>query len=308
MFNYYVSKSTLMVKINELYRTVKKGKKVFSVEIMPLLSGSSLEDYDSLINPLQSSACQYLSVTQPASSAPKGGTAIICQYLKRKFDVEAMPHITGGNKTPQELENKIQELSYLGIENILALRGDEQQQSPITRSGVEIVGQLSSLRLGKYLKREVTPSSCYNFSLAIACYLEGHPATTKEKCWNDFKLKVETGADFALTQTFFIEEKYQEFQTWAEKNNIGIPIIPGIFIPRTPKDFVFLQGNRIGATLPSKLLSIGDRFANSPESFRAAIDEYMVTFTQNVLEYAEGVHFYSLNDTCRVAKIMEALK
>ncbi|HIG96403.1 TPA: hypothetical protein HA249_05975 [Candidatus Woesearchaeota archaeon] len=291
------------MKIHQLYQPEIK---VFSAELMPLPNGSVISDFDALVEPLRAVECRYFTITQPAPSTPKSGTPVIAHYLERKYSQKVIVHLTGGCHTPKELENKVQELSYLGIENVLALRGDPQSSSNgINRSGLDVVRQLATLRRGRYIHRDIlTP---YDFSLAVPCYPEGHPLTTKEHCWDDFKQKVEAGADLAFTQAVFLPEKYQQLQEWAQRNKITIPIIPGIFIPRTPNDFSFLQSKRVGVAIPSKLLALAERFSASPFSFEAAVDDFIFSLAASLLQSAPGAHFYSLNRTDRVAKIMSGI-
>ena len=165
-----------------------------------------------------------------------------------KYDVEAVPHIICGGFTREETENALIDLQFLGIDNVLALRGDsiktESQFIPEPgghQYAIDLVKQIHDMNSGIYLDEDMKDASPTNFCMGVAGYPEKHfeaPNLYSDMKW--LKAKVDAGADYIVTQMFFDNSKYFEFVDLCRKNDIHVPIIPGLKILSTRSQLIAL--------------------------------------------------------------------
>ncbi|MFM1914175.1 MAG: Methylenetetrahydrofolate reductase [Bacteroidota bacterium] len=227
-----------------------KGKTLFSLEIIPPMKGHNLNELMENISPLMEFNPSFVEVTYhreeyiekeiggvikriPIRKRP--GTLGICAALIQKFGVEAVPHVICGGFTQEETEDFLIDLHYLGIENILALRGDSEKGVDrfIPKEGGhayanELVAQIVRMNQGKLLYEE-TESFPTNFCVGVAGYPEKHyEAHTMEEDLLNLKRKVDAGADYIVTQMFFDNQYYFEFVERCRAIGIQVPIIPGL--------------------------------------------------------------------------------
>jgi len=240
------------MKITEHLKSAKDT--LFSIEILPPLKGKSIHSIFNGIDPLMEFKPAFVDVTyhreeyiykkrdggylEKVSIRKRPGTVGICAAIMNKYNVEAVPHIICGGFTCEETENALIDLQFLGVDNVLVLRGDsiktESQFLPEPGGhnyAIDLVKQVKDMNSGIYLDDEMKDASPTNFCMGIAGYPEKHfeaPNLYSDMKW--LKAKVDAGADYIVTQMFFDNKKYFEFVDLCRKNDINVPIIPGLKI------------------------------------------------------------------------------
>ena len=240
------------MKITEHLKTAKDT--LFSIEILPPLKGKSIQSIFDGIDPLMEFKPAFVDVTyhreeyiykkrdggylEKVSIRKRPGTVGICAAIMNRYNVEAVPHIICGGFTREETENALIDLQFLGIDNVLVLRGDsiKTESHFIPEPGghnyaIDLVKQIKEMNSGLYLDDEMKDASPTNFCMGIAGYPEKHfeaPNLYSDMKW--LKAKVDAGADYIVTQMFFDNKKYFEFLDLCKKNDITVPIIPGLKI------------------------------------------------------------------------------
>jgi methylenetetrahydrofolate reductase (NADPH) len=224
---------------------------LFSFEIIPPLKGQGIEDIYAGIDPLMEFKPKFVNVTyhreeykyknmgdgllKKISIRKRPGTVGICAAIMNKYKVDAVPHLICGGFNVEETENALIDLKFLGVDNILALRGDPIKTESVFQpnSGghayaVDLIKQIRELNNGKYLDDERL-SSPSNFSIGCSGYPEKHfEAMNLESDMEHLKAKVDAGAEFIVTQLFFDNKKYFDFVEKCRASGITVPIIPGL--------------------------------------------------------------------------------
>lgn len=223
-----------------------------SLEIIPPKRGRNIQKLHDAIESVLPFNPPFIDVTSHAAEVffeemPDGtfkrkvkrkspGTFGLCAAIKYKYNLEPVPHILCGGFTQEETEDALIELNYLGIENILAIRGDKQSHRPIPEDrsvnnyAIDLVRQIDDMNHGKYLDTLIDASPT-NFCIGVSCYPEKHFEAPNL----DFDLKVladkeKAGAGYAVSQMFYDTSKFVEFVKLARARNIKMPIIPGMKI------------------------------------------------------------------------------
>jgi methylenetetrahydrofolate reductase (NADPH) len=250
------------MKITEHLKSAKDT--LFSIEILPPLKGKSIQSIFDGIDPLMEFKPAFVDVTyhreeyiykkrdggylEKVSIRKRPGTVGICAAIMNKYDVEAVPHIICGGFTKEETENALIDLQFLGVDNVLALRGDsiKTESSFVPEPGghnyaIDLVKQIKDMNSGIYLDDEMKDASPTDFCMGIAAYPEKHfeaPNLYSDMKW--LKAKVDAGADYVVTQMFFDNKKFFEFVDLCRQNDIHIPIIPGLKILSSRKQLIAL--------------------------------------------------------------------
>ena len=229
----------------------KREDTIFSFEIIPPLKGKGIEDLCAGIDPLMEFNPPFINVTyhreeyeykkmgngllKKVSIRKRPGTVGICAALMNRYKVDAIPHIICGGFTKEETESALIDLKFLGVDNILALRGDPMKNEAAfvpTEGGnayaLDLIGQISEMNNGQYLYEE-TKNSPSNFCIGTAGYPEKHfEAMNLSSDLKNLKKKVDAGAEFIVTQLFYDNEKFFDFVSKCRDIGIEVPIIPGI--------------------------------------------------------------------------------
>ena len=230
----------------------KSKETLFSFEILPPMKGQGIQKLFSAVAPLMEFKPKFVDVTyhreeyvykkrengllEKISLRKRPGTVGICAALMNKFHIDTVPHIICGGFTKEETENALIDLQFLGIDNLLALRGDAiktEGKFKHTEGGhkyaSELIVQINSMNNGDYLNNEIENAFSTNFCIGVAGYPEKHfeaPNFTLDLEY--LKKKVELGAEYIVTQMFFDNSKYFEFVEKCRSAGITIPIIPGL--------------------------------------------------------------------------------
>ena len=238
------------MKITEILANSKECQ--FTFEILPPLKGQKAQDIFDHIDPLMEFKPPFIDVTYHREETvykrlPSGllqekvvrkrpGTVGICAAIMHRYETEAVPHVLCGGFTREDTENVLIDLNFLGIENIVALRGDQARgESYFTPKpegnafSIDLVRQINDLNQGRYLDEELQNSTATDFCIGVAGYPEKHfEAPSLNIDINHLKSKVDAGADYIVTQLFFDNKKYFEFVTKCRDAGITVPIIPGL--------------------------------------------------------------------------------
>lgn len=226
-------------------------KTIFSFEILPPLKGKGIEDIYNGIDPLMEFKPPFINVTyhredyeykkmgdgllKKVSIKKRPGTVGICASLMNKYKIDAIPHIICGGFTKEDTESALIDLKFLGIDNVLALRGDplKNESSFVATKGgskyaIDLIKQIDDMNNGQYLYEE-TRNSPANFCIGTAGYPEKHfEAMNLNSDLKHLKAKVDAGAEYIVTQLFYDNQKYFEFVKKCRRIGITVPIIPGL--------------------------------------------------------------------------------
>lgn len=236
---------------------------LFSFEILPPLKGKSIQSIYDGIDPLMEFKPKYVNVTyhreeyvykdkgngllEKVSIRKRPGTVGICAAIMNKYHIDAVPHLICGGFTKEETENALIDLQFLGVDNVLALRGDpvKTEASFTPKEGgsayaVDLVKQLMELNKGQYMMDDVSLEPT-DFCIGVAGYPEKHfESMNLATDMQHLKDKVDAGAEYIVTQMFFDNEKYFTFVNKCREIGINCPIIPGIKPITTLKHITFL--------------------------------------------------------------------
>ncbi len=241
-----------------------KGETLFSFEIIPPQKGKSIQELYDNIDPLMEFKPPFIDVTTSREEyiyVDKGnglldkkltrmrpGTLGICASIKHKYNVDTVPHVLCGGFTKDDTEDLLIDLNYLGIDNVLALRGDFAKPYDSFKAkkdghlyANELVSQIKAMNQGKYLHEDAEYLNASDFCIGVAAYPEKHfEAQNLEQDMENLKRKVEAGADYVVTQMFFDNQKYFDFVNKCRAEGIMIPIIPGLKVLATKKQLDIL--------------------------------------------------------------------
>ncbi|SNR73109.1 5,10-methylenetetrahydrofolate reductase (NAD(P)) [Maribacter sedimenticola] len=309
--------------------TNAKGKTLFSFEIVPPVKGKNIQELYNNIDPLMEFNPPFIDVTtsreetvyvqkegllDKKTTRMRPGTVGICASIQHKYNVDTVPHVICGGFTKEETEYMLVDCHYLGIENVMALRGDarsEQKYFEPTHGGhsyaIELVEQIQNLNKGKYLHETVEAEHSSEFCIGVAGYPEKHlESPSLQSDLKRLKEKVDAGADYVVTQMFFDNKKYFEFVEAARNLGINVPIIPGIK-PIAVKRHLQLLPQVFRIDLPQDLIEAVDQCATNKD-VRAVGIEWAIQQSKELK--AAGVpvlHYYSMGKSDNIKAIAEAL-
>lgn len=227
-------------------------KPIISFEVLPPTKGKSIESLYAHLNPLMEFDPAFINVTyhraeQVFKKRPDGnfqrveirkrpGTVGICAALMNKYKVEAIPHLICGGFSKEETENALIDLDFLGIKNVLALRGDAAANEKFFtphpqghRYAEDLVKQIVTLNSGRYMEDDIIDGAKTDFCIGIAGYPEKHfEAPNMETDIYYLKRKIELGANYVTTQLFYKNEHFYNYVKLCRDNGVHVPIIPGL--------------------------------------------------------------------------------
>ena len=306
---------------------LKARNPVFSCEIVPPPRGGSAQQIVEIAETLVPLNMSWIDVTSHASAAyfleqPDGtirkktlrkrpGTLGICGIIQNRFKIDTVAHVLCQGFTREETEDALIELSYLGIENVLALKGDNinyQKEVSKIRTvnyyAADLVSQMVDLRNGIFLE-EASDSAALDFCVGVAGYPEKHyEAANLKTDLTYLKKKVDAGADYIVTQMFFENSKYFDFVRQCREIGITVPIVPGFKILRTTAQLKSIP-KTFHIDLPDALV---DEVTENPTHVEEIGTRWAKAQAEGLLNNgAPGVHFYIMNDTHRVVEIVKSL-
>ena len=303
---------------------------LFSFEVIPPKKGNSIQElYDNIdalmeFNPpfidVTTSREEYVYVNKGdglldrKTTRARPGTLGICAAIKHKYDVDTVPHVLCGGFTKEETEYLLVDCDYLGIQNVMALRGDamsHQKYFEVEKGGhafaKDLVSQISDLNAGKYLHDVIETTHKSDFCIGVAGYPEKHlESPSLQTDLKYLKEKVDAGADYVVTQMFFDNQKYFDFVKAAKAAGIHVPIIPGIK-PIAVKRHLQLLPQVFRIDLPEALISSVESCKTNKDVRQVGV-EWAIQQSKELL--AAGVpvlHYYSMGKSDNIEKIASAI-
>jgi methylenetetrahydrofolate reductase (NADPH) len=298
---------------------------LFSFEILPPLKGKSIQSIYDGIDPLMEFKPKYINVTyhreeyiykerdegllKKISIRKRPGTVGICAAIMNKYNVDAIPHLICGGFSKEETENALIDLQFLGIDNVLALRGDpiktENSFKPHPdghRYARELIDQIVEMNQGKYLSEDYNLEPT-NFCIGAAGYPEKHfEAMNLTTDLQYLKEKVDAGASYIVTQMFFDNQKYFDFVQSCRDMGITVPIIPGLKPLKTLQHATFLPkffNIDLPETLANEVLKCKTNDAIRDLGIEWGIQQAKDLKAAGV----PGLHFYTMSDSSSVKAI-----
>ncbi|WP_103866099.1 methylenetetrahydrofolate reductase [NAD(P)H] [Aquimarina sp. I32.4] len=306
-----------------------KGKTLFSFELIPPQKGRSIQELYNNIDPLMEFDPPFIDVTTSREefiyidreglldkklTRMRPGTVGICASITHKYDVDTIPHVLCGGFTKEETEYLLVDCHYLGIDNIMALRGDamkEEKYFTPTKGGHsyanELVEQIVNMNKGQFLHEVIETDNKSDFCIGVAAYPEKHlEAPSMDADIRRLKDKVEAGADYVVTQMFFDNQRYFDFVEKARNAGIKVPIIPGIK-PVAVKRHLQLLPQVFRLDMPDALVREVEKCKTNSEVRQVGV-EFAIQQSKELMEYGVPVlHYYSMGKSDNIKKIASAI-
>ena len=288
------------MKISELLKQVNRS---ISFEFFPPKTKEGEESLFKTIKELEHIKPTFVSVTYGAGGSTRDRTRNIVKKIHETTSLTVMAHLTCIGHTKQQLLEILQDYKNIGIQNILALRGDipvNMEDFKIPEDGCKFANELVELIRENFKDW---------FSIGVAAYPEGHPESPNlERDVYYFKKKVDAGADFAITQMFFDNKYFYDYLELCEKAGINIPIIPGI-MPITNFKQIRKFALMCGATIPEELVKKLEKVQDNNEEVEKIGIEFAVKQCEDLLKNGvKGLHFYTLNKSKATIEIYNQIK
>jgi methylenetetrahydrofolate reductase (NADPH) len=288
------------MRIDGAYST-DADEPVFSFEFFPPRTPEGERNLFEAVAALRPLAPDFVSVTYGAGGSTRSKTLEIVARIREEHGLEAMAHFTCVGATVDELRGTLEEMAGLGLENVLALRGDPpagHEEWVKTEGGLEYSRELVQLI-----------SAGYDFSIGAACFPETHiHAASPEDDMRHLKEKVDAGVGFLITQLFFDNALYYDFVERARAAGISVPIVPGI-MPITGYRQIARVTSMCGATIPDHVLGELDARSESDEAVADFGVAYATMQCADLLAHgAPGIHFYTLNRSPATRAILSTLR
>lgn len=303
---------------------------LFSFELLPPLKGENIQRIHQTVERLMEFDPAFVDVTyhreeyvyhevqsgllQKRTVRKRPGTVGICAAISHKYNIDTVPHIICGGFTKEETENALIDLDFVGVENVLVLRGD-----PIRSEGrfkaeadghsyaIDLLNQVADMNRGKYLDPDLKNSNATQFCIGVAGYPEKHfeaPNLASDLRW--LKRKVEDGAEYVITQMFFDNAAYFDFVAKCRKQGIDIPILPGLK-PLTTKGQLNSLPQNFHVNLPDELVDLIER-AKTKEAVKEIGVEWCIRQAKELKDAGvPGLHFYTMGKADPTAQIAKAV-
>lgn len=306
------------------------GKTLFSFELIPPLKGQSIQGIYNAIDPLMEFNPPFIDVTslredyiykqhdngllEKLSYRKRPGTIAICAAIMNKYKVDTVPHMLCGGFTKDETENALVDLQFLGIDNVLVLRGDARRGDATfipTPNGhcyaTDLLQQVVNMNNGIYLHEDYEDSVKTNFCVGVAGYPEKHfEAPNLKSDFKYLKKKVDMGAEFIVTQMFFDNQKYFEFVNKCREHGINVPIIPGLKPITASKQLVSLS-KTFFIDMPEDLVD-AIQGCKSEKDVKDVGIEWMINQCKELVKFGAPVlHFYTMGNPGPTKRIAEAI-
>ena len=306
------------------------GSPLFTFEILPPLKGQNIQSIFDSIDPLMEFNPPFIDVTyhreeyeykelengllQRKVVKKRPGTVGICAGIQNKYEVDAIPHILCGGFTKEDTENLLIDLDFLGIDNVVALRGDAVKSEIYFKPekeghayASELVTQISNLNKGIYLDEDLQNSTKTDFCIGVAGYPEKHlEAPSLDSDIHFVKQKIKNGADYIITQMFFDNKKFFDFVAKCRAAGITVPIIPGLK-PIATKKQLNLIPHRFSVEMPDDLIMAVVK-AKDNDAVKQIGIEWCVQQSKELI--AAGIpvlHYYSMGKAENIKEIAKEI-
>jgi methylenetetrahydrofolate reductase (NADPH) len=316
------------MKVTEHLAAAKKT--LFSIEILPPLKGQSIQSIFDTIDPLMEFKPQFIDVTyhreeyiykkreggflEKISIRKRPGTVGICAAIVNKYKVDAVPHIICGGFSKEETENALIELNFLGIDNVLVLRGDaiktESSFNPQVNGhhyALDLVKQTVNLNNGKYLDEDLQDNESTDFCIGVAGYPEKHfEAPNLQTDLQFLKKKIDAGANYVVTQMFYDNSKYFDFINACKAEGIIVPVIPGLKVLTSKKQITGLP-KVFHIDLPQELIVEVNKCKTDAEVKQVGI-EWAIQQSKDLVNFGVPcLHYYTMGNPDTIKRVASAV-
>jgi len=313
------------MKVTEHIKNAK-GKTLFSFEIVPPQKGQNIQKLYDNINPLMEFKPPFIDVTtsreehvyikkeggllEKKVTRMRPGTVGICASLMNKYQVDTVPHVLCGGFTKEETEYVLVDCHYLGIDNVMALRGDAMKDEAYfipknegNNYASDLVKQISDLNKGCYLHEIIESTYKADFCIGVAGYPEKHmESPSMQADLRRLKEKVDLGAEYVVTQMFFDNSKYFAFVKAAKAIGINVPIIPGIK-PVAVKRHLSVLPQVFSLDLPDALVKDIEKCKDNAGVRQVGIDWAIQQSQELIAAGVPVLHYYSMGKSDNIKAI-----
>ena len=317
------------MKVIDILRSAEKP--FASFELVPPLKGSDASRLYQSLDPLMEFQPPFINITchrDEIEFVPNGdgtftrmtlakrpGTvAIVAAIMRRYPELEIVPPVICGGSSCSRVERELLDLHFLGLNNIMALRGDAlpgqkhflPEPDGFSHSS-ELVEMISNLNRGQYLDPTVTNGLCTDFCIGVAAYPEKHfEAANIETDIEHLKQKVDAGANYIVTQMFFDNERFFTFVELCRKAGITVPIIPGLK-PISSKKQIDLLPRAFHIDIPQELVTLMEKTKTAEDAYNLGI-EWAIKQSRELLEHGfPAIHYYTMAKPDNVCQIVRAV-
>lgn len=295
----------------------QSDKPLVSFETIPPLKGKGIEALYDVLDPLMEFKPPFINVTYHRSDyiykkteqdtfrkvvvRKRPGTVGICAAIMNKYGVDAVPHLICGGFTRDTTEDALIDLNYLGVKNVLLLRGDSLKSESAFRAepgghnfASELIEQVVSMNKGVYLAEELRGAAPTDFCIGVAGYPEKHyEAPNRKTDLKYLKQKIDQGGDYIVTQMFFDNQQFFDFVKKCREAGITVPIIPGLKPISTLKQVVSIP-RTFKVDLPEDLAEAVDACADNA-AVRQVGKEWCIQQSKELLEFGVPcIHYYTM--------------
>ena len=305
-------------------------KTAFSFEILPPLKGTGIEKLYDTIDTLREFDPKYINITTHRSEyvykdlgnglfqrnrlRRRPGTVAVAAAIQNKYNITVVPHLLCSGFSREDAEYVLLDLQFLGITELLVLRGDKaKHEASFTpenggyHHAIELQEQINNFNNGIFVDGSEMKVTNTPFSYGVACYPEKHeeaPNIESDIYW--LKKKVESGAEYAVTQLFYDNQKYFDFVERARQAGINVPIIPGIKpfkkisqLSTIPKTFK--------VDLPEELAQEVIKYTTDEASYRVGVEWTIKQCRELMAHGVPSIHFYSIGAVDSISEVAKAI-
>lgn len=310
---------------------INSGEKTaFSFEVLPPLKGTGTATLFKTIDSLREFDPKYINITTHRSEyvyneqadgtflrsrvRRRPGTVAVASAIMQKYGIKVVPHVVVSGATKEDIEYMLLDLQFLGINDVLVLRGDKAKDDARfvpTPNGyshaTELMEQINEFNSGRFVDGTVIKNLGEPFSMGVACYPEKHEeAPNPEFDLDVLKMKQDLGADYAVTQIFYDNEKFFNFVERARKVGITIPIIPGIKPIAKKSQFTVLP-KTFHLDLPEALSKEMEKCKTDEEIKQVGIEWSTEQCKELMRHGLPSIHFYTVSAVDSIKEIAKRI-
>jgi len=307
----------------------KANKSLISFEIIPPKRGGDIKGLLTILDDIIKYNPPFIDITSHSAEViyeetddgirkkvkrKRPGTLGICALIQNKYNIEAVPHVLCQGFTREETEDFLIEIQYLGIENILAIRGDSkgyekplQYGRSVNAGSQELVSQISAMNTGQYLEENLIDAKPSNFCIGVGGYPEKHFESPNLKADIKYlKKKIEAGAQYIVTQMFYDNNAYFNFVKICRAEGIEVPIIPGLKILMAKSNLSSLPRN-FHVNIPEELAD--EVMEAKPEHIMEIGVNWAAQQVEELLNNnVPAIHFYIMQNAIPINLLMKKVK
>lgn len=315
------------MKVTDHFKAAN-GETLISFEILPPLKGGKIQSIFDTLDPLMEFNPPFIDVTyhreefiykkrssgyyEKVAMRKRPGTVGICAAIMHRYGVDAVPHLICGGFSIEETENALIDLQFLGIDNVLVLRGDprkfEGKFIPEPNGhpyALDLVKQLVNMNEGIYLDNDITNPEPSDFCVAVAGYPEKHfEAPNHHSDLHFLKQKIEAGAEYIVTQMFFDNQQYFDFVKRCRAEGINVPIVPGLK-PITKKYQLNSIPRLFHLNIPKDLSDALMNAKDAEARLQIGIEWTVMQSKELKAAGAPCLHYYTMGDVDIIKQIVE---